>query len=179
MTIAIIDTETTGLNPMDARLVAIGLNILHDDGVVEKVLITNDDEKQILEDFWGWIKFYNITKLVGFNLDFDWQFLKLRSLYHRLKIRHFKKYDGRVDLRLILNSNKYQKGTKLTDYCRFFGLDIEDDDFKGDAVPTLWKKYVEDGDREALEEIAKHLDKDIDRTLELYKILVECGLIEG
>ena len=176
MKVAIIDTETTGLNPMENRLVAIGIGRIHDDGVIEKVIFMDDDEKQMLGEFWSWIN--GVDKIVGFNTDFDWQFLKLRSLYHRLKIRHFKKYDGRVDLRLILNSNKYQKGTKLTDYCRFFGLDIEDDDFKGDAVPTLWKKYVEDGDREALEEIAKHLDKDIDRTLELYKILIECGLID-
>jgi hypothetical protein len=176
MTVAILDTETTGLNPMDARLVAIGIGIIHDDGVIEKVILMDDDEKQMLDEFWSWIN--GVDKIVGFNTDFDWQFLKLRSLYHRLKIKHFKKYDGRVDLRLILNSNRYQKGTKLTDYCKFFKLDIEDDDFKGESVPELWSRY-EEGDMSARAEIRKHLDYDIDRTFVIYKILVECGLIEG
>ena len=178
MTIAIIDTETTGLNPMENRLVAIGVGFLDSNGAMGKVILTNDSEETLLKEFWELIKNESVDKIVGFNIDFDWQFLKLRSLYHRIKVNHFKKYDGRVDLRLILNSNKYQKGTNLTDYCRFFGLDIEDDDFKGESVPELWSRYAE-GNEDALNEITYHLEKDLDRTFVMYKILIECGLIEG
>ncbi len=178
MTVAILDTETTGLNPMDARLVAIGIGFLDGNGAMGKVILTNDSEEALLKEFWELVENEGVDKLIGFNLDFDWQFLKLRSLYHRLKIKHFKKYEGRVDLRLILNSNKYQKGTKLTDYCRFFGFNIEDDDFKGKSVPELWSRYME-GNEDALNEITYHLEKDLDRTFVIYKILVECGLIGG
>jgi uncharacterized protein YprB with RNaseH-like and TPR domain len=178
MKVAIIDTETTGLNPMENRLVAIGIGRIHDDGVIEKVIFMDDDEKQMLDEFWSWIN--GVDKIVGFNTDFDWQFLKLRSLYHRIKVKHFKKYSGRIDLREILNGSngRYQKGTRLVDYCRFFDIDVAEDDFKGASVPELWSRY-EEGDESARAEIRKHLDYDIDRTLELYKILVECGLIEG
>ena len=179
MTIAIIDTETTGLNPMGNRLVAIGVGFLDDNGAMGKVILTNDSEETLLKEFWELVENESVDKIIGFNTDFDWQFIKLRSLYYRLKIKHFKKYEGRVDLRQILNGSngRYQKGTKLTDYCRFFGFDIEDDDFKGESVPELWNRYAE-GNEDALSEITYHLEKDLDRTFVIYKILVECGLLE-
>ena len=171
MTIAIIDVETTGLDPLNSRLVAIGIG--HKD---EIKIITNDDEEQMLNEFWGFVNVNAIDKIVGFNVGFDWLFLKLRSLKYGLKIKHFANYTGRIDLRTILNGNKYAKG-KLTDYCKFFELDVPEDDLKGDAVPTLWEQYTM-GDNNALEEIKKHLGYDIERTLKLYELIKNCGLIE-
>ena len=180
MTVAIIDTETTGLNPMENRLVAIGVGFLDSNGAMGKVILTNDSEETLLKEFWELIKNESVDKIVGFNIDFDWQFLKLRSLYHRIKVNHFKKYSGRIDLREILNGSngRYKKGTGLKDYCRFFGFDIDEDDKDGSEVPELWSRYLE-GDNGALNEITYHLEKDLDRTFVMYKILIECGLIEG
>jgi len=177
---AIIDIETTGLNPMQDRIVAIGVGVLNEDLAMGKIIITDIDEKKILERFWKIVEDEDIETIIGFNIDFDWDFLKLRSLYHRVKLKHFRKYQGRIDLREILNGhrNRYKKGTGLKDYCRFFGFDIDEDDKDGSEVPELWNKYLE-GDREALNEITYHLEKDLDRTYVIYKILVDCGLIEN
>jgi uncharacterized protein YprB with RNaseH-like and TPR domain len=186
MTIAIIDIETTGLNPMQDRIITIGVGVMHKDeehginGVVfGKMIIHDMDEKEMLEEFWSWIKVNNVEKIIGFNIDFDWDFLKLRSLYHRVKLKHFRKYQGRIDLREILNGNRnrYKKGTGLKDYIKFFGFDIDEDDKDGSEVPELWSRY-EEGDEGALEEIKKHLSYDLDRTWELYNICLMCGLIE-
>jgi uncharacterized protein YprB with RNaseH-like and TPR domain len=179
MTRAIIDIETTGLNPMQDRIVAIGVGVLNEDLAMGKIIITNMDEKKLLEEFWGVVDSESIDKIIGFNVDFDWQFLKLRSLYHRVKLKHFRKYSGRVDLREILNGSngRYKKGTGLKDYIKFFGFDIDEDDKDGSEVPELWSRYL-DGDKEVLHEITYHLEKDLDRTYVIYKILVDCGLIE-
>lgn len=119
---AIIDIETTGLNPMEHRIVAIGVKLGDRD-----IILMDESEYYLLVNFWDTVEKEGIEKIIGFNIDFDWQFLKLRSLYHRLKIKHFRKYQGRVDLRQILNGSggQYRKGTKLVDYCRFWELTFQ------------------------------------------------------
>ncbi|AAB98356.1 hypothetical protein MJ_0365 [Methanocaldococcus jannaschii DSM 2661] len=172
---AIIDIETTGLNPMEHRIVAIGVKLGDRD-----IILMDESEYYLLVNFWDTVEKEGIEKIIGFNIDFDWQFLKLRSLYHRLKIKHFRKYQGRVDLRQILNGSggQYRKGTKLVDYCRFLGIDVPEDDANGSEIPELWEKFEEEGDEEAKRKICEHLKRDLERTWELYKILVDCGLIE-
>ena len=59
MTVAIIDTETTGLNPMDARLVAIGLRVGN-----KKIVLTNDNEASCMI-LRGLQNFMNLLKIVG------------------------------------------------------------------------------------------------------------------
>uniref|UniRef100_A9A7W1 YprB ribonuclease H-like domain-containing protein n=1 Tax=Methanococcus maripaludis (strain C6 / ATCC BAA-1332) TaxID=444158 RepID=A9A7W1_METM6 len=109
--IIVLDTETTGLNPLTDRIITIGL--WH---VNKFVKFVSNDEKEMLENFWKFISEHEISKLIGFNINFDWTFLKLRSMKYGIKIRYFKKYEERVDLRRILNSEPRAKGT-LTDYC--------------------------------------------------------------
>jgi len=175
MTVAIIDIETTGLNPLQHRIVAIGVKLSDKDEI-----IMDESEYYLLVNFWNLVEKEGIEKLIGFNIDFDWQFIKLRSLYHRLKVKHFRRYQGRVDLRQILNgsSGRYVKGTGLKDYCRFLGIDVPEDDADGKDVPELWKAYEETGNEEYKHKICEHLRRDLERTWELYKILVDCGLIE-
>jgi len=159
----VVDVETTGLNPMENRIVAIGIT----DGK-ENTIIMYEDEKQTLSEFWDYLNEKKADVLVGFNFDFDWQFLKLRSLKHRIKIKHFQKYKERYDLRQILNPDKYKKGTKLSDYLHF--LDIPNGDkYDGSMIPEFWenKEY---------EKISEHLLKDIVSEYELFKIMKECGV---
>ena len=169
---AIIDCETTGLNPLEDRLIFIGVHILEMDTKV--IIDCVESEKEGLIKFWDLVEGYNITKLIGFNIDFDWTFIKLKSLRYRIRMKHFRKYEGRVDLRLILNSNRFAKGG-LDDYAKFLGLNIND--IKGSEVPKLYERYLE-GDKTALDTIKRHLKRDLERTKYIFDALVECGLLE-
>jgi len=82
---AVIDIETTGLNPLEDKIIAIGIYNLENGEI--KILF--GEEKDILKDFWGYIEENDIEQLIGSNLKFDWTFLKLRSLKHRIKIKYF------------------------------------------------------------------------------------------
>lgn len=171
MTTLIIDTETTGLDPLKDEILCIGMH----DGENVQIFSTYGaasgkiDEKLMLKRFWTYIESIQPKNLVGFNFDFDWTFLKLRSLKHGIKIRHFEKYTERTDLRLVLNSNAYQKGTKLSDYCAFLG--IEDGDcIEGAQVPELWKAGE-------YEKVTKHLEHDVRKTAELYRRMIDGGLL--
>lgn len=169
----IVDVETTGLNPLEHELVAIGFKSKkHGTACMvrkNRVGYEGDKEYQLLRAFWLVAEEHDY--LVGFNLDFDWTFLKLRSLKHGIRIKHFEKYTQRKDIRLILNSNPYAKGTTLKDYAQFFGFTI-DDDIDGSKVPELYAK----GDYEAIE---KHLLSDITLTSQLWERLKECEVVEA
>ncbi|MCQ6254734.1 ribonuclease H-like domain-containing protein [Methanocaldococcus sp.] len=178
MTVAIIDIETTGLDPLKNRIVAIGLGVIREDKL-DIQLLTSKDEKELLTKFWGKVSEEGIEQLIGFNINkFDWQFIKLRSLYYRIRIKYFEKYEGRKDLMQILNGGGYIRGRSLKAYCEFFNIDIQNDDVDGCEIPQLWERYEKEDDKEALDKILHHLQLDIKRTYELYKILVDCGLIE-
>lgn len=165
MTSLIVDIETTGLDPLKDEIVCIG--IYHKGPRI--LSSVNTDEKTMLAAFWAAVNTIQPQALVGFNLDFDWTFLKLRSLKHGVKIRHFEKYKERTDLRLVLNPNTYQKGTKLSDYCAFLGI-ADGDEIDGSKVPELWKAGE-------YEKVHKHLEYDLVKTAELYRRMKEGGLL--
>lgn len=190
---AIIDIETTGLSPIgcigdekkeaipESMIVCIGINI---DGKKTIMFNRNDglgmteafedaiyfgNERLLLSAFWKFLNDEHIDVLVGFNLDFDWGFIKLRSLKHGIKMKNYAKYTERKDIREILNS-QYKAPGKLGDYARFFGIAI-DDDISGKEVPIMYQ------DKKKWHTIIKHLDSDIDLTYAIWKRLEECGLI--
>lgn len=168
MTYIIVDIETTGLDPLTCEITAIGLAI---DGEI-RVYAQNEkkNEKVILEDLWDLLNTFSTPLvLVGFNLEFDHTFLKIRSLKHNITICKFDKWKGLLDLRLALNANKFQKGTKLHDYCK--GLNIENgDELDGAAMPKLFEM-------KAYDEIEKHLRWDMKSTQELFQRMQKCKII--
>ena len=173
MSKVILDIETEGLDPLRHQIIAIGILDIESN---EITIIDCLNEERGLRAFWEYVSDKNVHKIYGFNIDFDWTFLKLRSLKYRIKIKHFKKFEGRIDLRMILNSQKYAKG-KLKDYAEFLGYECNDD-CEGHTVPELYKLYLE-GYEEALNAIFKHLKRDLERTKYIYDVLLKSGLIEG
>ncbi len=169
----ILDIETTGLEPLRDKIIVIGVMDV-ESGEIE-IIDCSDNEEMGLRAFWGCVESRNIDKLYGFNIDFDWTFIKLRSLKYRIKMKYFKRYENRIDLRQILNSNRFAKGT-LKDYAEFLGLYINDD-CCGHTVPELYELYKL-GNEKALEDIIRHLKRDLERTKYIYDILVECGLLD-
>ncbi|XRP97803.1 ribonuclease H-like domain-containing protein (plasmid) [Methanocaldococcus sp. 16A] len=172
MVSAVIDLETNGTNPLEHRIIAIGVKIVE---TGETKVFSDYSEERVLKEFWEFVRKKRVKKLIGFNINnFDWQFIKLRSLKYGIKIKHFRKYKERIDLRQILNSNPYAKG-RLDDYSRFFGLEVHDS-ITGKDVPKLWEEYLR-GEEMALDEIIDHLLADLERTKYVYDRLVKCGLI--
>ena len=161
MTDIIIDTETTGLDPMQDELIAIGAVI---DGKQSIFIRTQEEpEIEIIEQFWELVSIQHDPVLIGFNLDFDWQFLKLRSLLNRVKFRHFRDYVERKDIRIILNPERYKKGTALTDYCTFLGIP-DGDECDGSMMPQFWREGN-------TSQIGQHLAHDLMKTSELWKLV--------
>lgn len=172
----IIDVETTGLDPKTCQIVAIGMLDVEQIGdqkpivYVDTLMVTEkNSEEDIITAFWNYCRAVQIDRLVGFNISFDWQFLKLRSIGYEIPIKYYKKYDGRLDLRIVLNPDRYKKGTALKDYCELFSIGVPDE-YTGADVP----KFFEDKEYEKIED---HLIADIVKTYMLYSKLKVCRVI--
>ncbi len=160
------DIETTGLDPLNERITAIGIsNGFGTDAIVDK------DEKYILEKFWEGIRRkYPYIRLIGFNCNsFDLPFLVIRSLKHGVKLLDLK---GRViDVRDVLsNGNQYQKG-KLSDYAKLIGIASKYNGYTGYEAIRLWNENK-------LDELREYVLMDVEITHKLYEKIREIGLIK-
>ena len=167
MTVVICDVETSGLDPLNNEIVAIGIRA----NGVSKIFARNEKttEAEILSAFWDELQTIPHPILVGFNLPFDWQMIKLRSVRHKLVIHHLDKYSERIDLRLVLNSDRYARGTKLGDYCKCFEIP-DNDDIDGSQIPLLFMEGH-------YHKVRAHLEADLVKTEALFKRMQECGVI--
>lgn len=166
----IFDIETTGLTPLNDRVVSIGIKTKED----ERILM-NEDEKELIQEFWDYIrnhkKKYGAFCLVGYNsVSFDLHFIKIRSLHHSIPIYPIKKYDEHIDLYWILTPYKSRRG-KLDDFCNLFGIPAEFES-KGNAVPKAWEEKNYDL-------IIKHNEDDIRRTYKLFRLMLENNMLES
>jgi len=165
---AVIDIETTGLDYFQDRIIAIGLAYETKEGVKLKIFI-DEDEKQLLTDFWHFMEKLDPTKIIGFNFEFDWSFIINRSLKYKIKMRYYRRYYERVDLRKILNTNNYAKG-RLIDYSELFGIEKElkkkfpEEEKLGDSM----KEAFENRDFKSIE---LHVKLDVLRTLSIWRLI--------
>lgn len=159
------DIETTGLNPIQDRITAIGIKT---SGM--ETAIIDEDERNILEKFWelvGWK--YPYIRLVGFNCQgFDMPFIIIRSFKHFVKVSDVR---GKViDLRLVLShGNRYQQG-KMEEYAALIGLKGKHNGYDGSDAIRLWKE-------DELEELRKYVLSDVRATYGIYERVKGVGLI--
>jgi len=106
----VLDIETTGLDPLECEITCIGIlklwngktNCFLNEGL-------KDSEEKILKDFWKEISQESPDYLVGWNLDnFDWRFLKIRSLIRRVKMTKYYRKRDRIDLMHVLRTPKWR-----------------------------------------------------------------------
>lgn len=160
----IVDIETTSLDPFEGRIIAIGL--LCD----ETKIFTAENERKILKDFWEHMRKIKgkDSRLVGYNIEnFDWHFLKVRSLYHNVRIVHFDRYKEIFDIMTFLSSRS-NGWKKLDEWCKLLSIDGKFE-LNGSVVPALWQN----GD---IEKIKEHLKDDLEKTNSLFQKLVNCGM---
>lgn len=158
-----VDIETTGFNPLQDVIIGIGLCSGNKEDYTYVHIEEIKQEKTMLEEFWIYVERNKIDTIIGFNIGFDWSFLKLRSLKHQLDFTWFKNYHNRKDIRIILNSDRYAKGT-LKDYAEFFGF-RHDDSIDGKDVPTLFVQGE-------YEQIEQHCVSDLKITRAIYERLL-------
>jgi len=109
----ILDCETTGLHPIEDRLLCC--TIMHADSDTPQTFY-GQNEKLVLEQIWVAIEDANI---IGFCTGFDMDFLVVRSMVNNVEIKNV---DRIIDLRKAIN--KYDpraKGT-LRDWAKRLGF---------------------------------------------------------
>lgn len=159
------DIETTGLNPLQDRITAIGLR-----NKDAELAIIEEDEKKLIEDFWkAAAKNYPYVRLVGFNcFSFDMPFIIIRSFKLGIKVVDVR---GKIiDLRLVLSQgNKYQQG-KLDDYAKLIGLKSKYNGYDGADAIKLWET-------KNILELEKYVLSDVEITFGIYERVKEVGLL--
>lgn len=174
----IIDIETApltnnpedALSPINGRVVAIGMKYLK-----EEIIIMEEDEKLLIQNFWGKIKElhekFSVVRYVGFNIkDFDFYFVINRSLHHNVEIIR-PSNNSFIDLREHLTLFRtYGKSGKLGDYAKLIGVEGKYKDLRGGDIPLLWKQ-------KQYEEIKEYLRQDLFITYMLFERCKNIGLI--
>jgi len=159
------------LNPIDSRIVAIGLK----QHGKNSIIIFDENEKEMLEDFWAELVTLRqgdpSNKLVGFNIkNFDIPFLVCRSFIHGVVISPFLLKDI-FDIKESINAFRYGKTRgKMKELAKLIGLEIYED-MDGSKVPEeYWNKNFD--------KIKNYLKKDLEITEELHKRCIELKINE-
>ncbi len=167
LTAIILDIETTGLNPLEDEIVAVGMRT--PDAL--KVHTAEDNlERALIDRVLVELSRWPNPVLVGYNITgFDLPFLTARGLKHSLPV-HVLRDCYRIDLmhvvqRYLLTGKRY---CKLSDITAFLDIRVEDD-VTGADVPEL----VRQG---RWEEVRTHCRKDVETTYHLFRRLQELAL---
>jgi len=97
----VINLETTDVDPWNGKLVSIAY-IDTSAAIPEAVVMFDDDEETLINEFLDWFDLQNFTKLVGFKVSFDHRFLFSRALYYRRKAPKWANISQR-DIKQILD----------------------------------------------------------------------------
>lgn len=165
------DARKKFLNPIDSKIVAIGLKQTGK----ETVILFDVDEKQMLEDFWAELVTLRqgdpSNKLVGFNIkSFDLPFLVCRSFIHGVTISPFVLKDI-FDIKENIHAFRWgHTRGKLKELAQLVGLEIYDD-MDGSMVPEKYWNNEHDV-------IKEYLKKDIDITENLHKRCIDLKINE-
>lgn len=151
------------------RIVAISFR--HCEHEAKTLICTNEkEEMEALDCVWSLIRPVRgaVVPIVGFRcktFDIPVMLQRMRLLGMPMPNYDYGKFSkGTCDIAEILSFGdpKWEPGAqlmrrRLTDYCRLFGIPVEDDDKKGGDVPDLIRQGKYD-------EVAYHCQKDIERT---------------
>jgi len=158
----VLDTETTGLDPIKDELVAVGWSDVYQ--YKPKILVRRPGEPVDL--FISRVVFHlqkeKTRTMVGYNIGFDLEFLTQASDF-------FLNWD-RIDLMNYVEAVFGYRYKLRTIVKKIFNYD--EDDENGDKMPELWKEGK-------INEIRKHLAADVKRTWLLMNFFMPLIMREG
>ncbi len=162
------DRKKNFLNPIASKIVSIGMR--YDDK--NKVFLSFNDEKSILEDFWSeWsdVRRGSFIPVVGFNIcDFDLPMLVGRSFVNNVVISPFLLNDI-IDLRQKLTAyNNYMRG-KLKEYANLIGLEVIGED--GSQVANWVKNNMQI-------KVRQYLERDLEITDAVFKRAEDLNILK-
>ena len=160
MRLLFLDTETTGLDPTDSKILCIG----YSDG--NKIEVEHDTE---IDSILSFLKLldepYDII-LIGYNIKgFDIPFITTRAYANAIKPEYIANLllTYKIDLMRVVRNYMCVGRMRhdLKTVCNLVGVDVENDDIDGSQVPEC--------DDE--EKIVKHCKRDVERTIKLFEEL--------
>lgn len=163
------DEKKKLLNPIDSRIVAIGLRF--DSSVT---VLDDADERALLVSFWSHWKAFRKAhpsgRIAGFNVkEFDVPFLVTRSFMHGVEIVPFKLNEV-VDLREKLSAYKFgHTRGKLKEYGEALGIEILEKNGSWIAEACFNGEFAK---------IKSYLEKDLEITVRVLERLVKTRIIE-
>lgn len=161
------DCETTGTDPITSTGRVTMIGVMDEADVC--VFFCDEDEKALLEAFWGFVEAHQET-YVGFNcLSFDWAYLFKRSIICGVKpFLPFRRW--MYDLRNALDGDKFAKGT-LQGICMLISNEHKFEGLGGEEVIKLF--YDKDFER-----LKDYLKQDLILTKILYTRMRDCEVIQ-
>jgi len=100
----LINIETTDVKPWEGRIYSIGYQDLSEPGA-EPVILINDNEQLLIEEFLSIFNTINPAKLVGFKLIFDYRWIFAKMMLYRMQNKRFKDV-GLRDVKQLLDQVK-------------------------------------------------------------------------
>jgi len=166
-----LDIETTGTEG-DIRIVTVIALVDLDERKSETFVAERPEaEDEVLEVFAEAIKGFD--RIVVWK-NFDIPFLKARYLFKGMKCP-FNKYIEIVDVSKVLEELPISQ-RRLKDIASLFGIERKDW-MNGRDMPRLYDEHLK-GNPKALDTITKHCEEDVRTLVEIYKKLVNVGIIE-
>ena len=170
----LVDIETTGLDPLVNEITCIGFLVTKSKnsqqfvndikGDIITTMTDGNTEEAILEKFWDYIDKSTPDFLVGWNIDnFDWKFLKIRSLINGVKISKYYKKKERIDLMVLLKTPKWQS---LNTYSKIL---FNEQKMQVNPIDLFRENKFE--------ELIKYNNWDLELTRMIFDKCVSCGVI--
>ena len=162
-----INKEMRSLNPLYSKIICICLKPSNK----EFIVLSGNDEKDLLEKFWDIAKNYNLF-ITHNGYGFDVPFLIIRSIINKVKpnininINKFNMANSNhFDTMLFFSQNVFIN-PRLDIIAKTLGIDIGENRFDGREVERLYKEG-------RIDEITRHCKEDVEITEKVYLFLKE------
>ena len=170
---AILDIETTGLEPYAHRVITVGIQFVEPNELGKEPLIlfleeaSDEGEKRLL--------IYTQRVLEELNVIFTWKgsvfdmpFLRARALYHdvdlsfTMKITHIDLWNVVRELFVIYRD--FKRTPSLEAFCLWKFKYRRRVNLRGTDIPSLYERWVRERDRSARNLIESHCREDLHMT---------------
>ena len=163
-----ISREMRSLNPLYSKIICICLKPKDK----ETIILSSDNEKELLEQFWSIVKDYHLF-ITHNGYGFDIPFIIIRSTINKIKqtininLNKFQMLtSNHFDTMLFFSQQGVFTNPRLDIVAKTCNIDIGDNRFDGREIERLYKEGK-------LEQIKKHCKEDVEITEKVYLYVKE------